>query len=263
MSKMTITMMSAVLAMAMALAACGGSQHRSAASGPVRCGQITCSHGHVGEACVSVGFPGIIAQAGAGKLICDSRQVTQPQPVSSRQKVLGGHCTDAYGDPGIWVEDTPNHLICDADGPVTPQPQPPTPTLTGTCVLGFLAGYEQDTSGFYSGGGFYPDTLAGMRDAAKAETTIDGYSAGPVNGAQVRITDSGVGATLSGFTMEIDDSQGTLIVQHQITEGYQLPQFLAPGESAPFLIDFAALPGTVNVSVKTYLGSSCTATGWH
>jgi hypothetical protein len=155
-----------------------------------------------------------------------------------------------------------------------PSPSSPPPvTLSTTCALGWLAGYQPGTGGFFSvsGAGFYPDTAGGQREAASAQASLNsqyGSQIGgttPDTGAKVKITNNaGRGVTLNQFTLENDDSQGTMIGgQPAIVTGPGLPRFLAPGESFSLVLDFADMGGqTVSVSDSTYLHASCKVSGW-
>lgn len=171
---------------------------------------------------------------------------------------------------------TPTHAQSGADAasPVQAPPaitQPPVPspspvTLTTTCDLGWLAGYEADTGGFYSGGGFYPNTSAGMQQADQAESAVSGPSYSSAGGAQVTLTNnSGTGVLVSQFTVEIDE-QGSVVNQHTIASGVtgsgDLPRFLAPGESDTFTLEWQYVGNTVNTTTRDVLRSTCTVTGW-
>jgi hypothetical protein len=79
----------------------------------------------------------------------------------------------------------------------------------------------------------------------------------------VTITNNtGAGVTLNGFTIETDD-QGAVVTQQPVTSGFDLPRFLAPGESDSFVLQWSALPGSVNVSGNSYLHSTWRVSEWN
>ena len=195
---------------------------------PVKCGYLSCAAGQVGQPCTMGGYPGMVVRNGPKALACD------PSP--------GNMPTAAPVSPAA-----------------PPPPSSPAPViLNTTCDMGWLVPYYN--------GGFYPDTAAGMRQANQT-ASADGGSA--VTGARVTVsnTTSG-GVTLNGFTVEIDDSQGspvgTPFTVTADTPGAQgtLPRYLGPGESVSFTLDWQDVTSPVHVTTQDYLSESCTVTGW-
>ncbi len=90
-----------MLALLLLLTACGGVRHHQTASAAVRCGELYCGHGHIGERCVSSGFPGIIVQIAPGKLGCDSRPDAHPSTTVAAPPPPSPVSTAEPGSPAI------------------------------------------------------------------------------------------------------------------------------------------------------------------
>lgn len=155
----------------------------------------------------------------------------------------------------------PAASISTAPGNSPPSTTPAAIQLTGTCNLGWLAGYEGSPQTFYAGGGFYPDTAAGERAAGMVPDTpgypADGYLSEDTGFRFTTANDSAAGISVSGIMITVT-YQGTEIGTYDVPVS---PRFLAPGEQINQTVRFADLPGAVAVSDSTYLGSVCAVTG--
>ncbi|HUY48376.1 MAG TPA: hypothetical protein VMV92_22045 [Streptosporangiaceae bacterium] len=128
--------------------------------------------------------------------------------------------------------------------PAAASPSPPTPTPTPAATASSVGmschlGYDGET------GNLLP------LKAANASYT---------SAFLATLTDiSGHDVTVNGFTEQTLSSTGQIIDTHDIdnTVASGLPRFLAPGESASFLIDFQNLSGSVYVSNADYMKSYC------
>jgi hypothetical protein len=126
-----------------------------------------------------------------------------------------------------------------------------------------------------AGGNTYPDTRQGWQSAYNANG-----GSNPDAGASVTATNSSAtGGTLSEFNIESDDSAGTPIDTvtlsangdaTQANASYSaapdtgtLPQFIAPGESYSYTLDYTSASVGVAVSFATYLAATCQVPIWY